>query len=430
MLESFIQFWKNKDLRTKILITVAMLVMVRLLIFVPIPLIQPTALKELFAQNEFLGFLNIFSGGGLENFSIVAMGVSPFITASIIMQLLGIVIPALEELQKEGEYGQRKINQYTRLLSLPFGIIQGYGVLLLLRQSGVLPTWTPETLVASLIMMSAGSIFLMWMGEIITEKGIGNGISLIITLGILGSLPLQLQSLVTSLQTSGGSVNKLILLGAIFLASIILVIIINEAKRLVPVSYARKQRYSNGNFGSVPSYLPIKVNTAGVIPIIFAIALLTMPAFIGQLLSGARTAWIAEAARWLSTQFQPNTLAYNLTYFILIFVFTYFYTFIVFKPDQVAENLQKQNGFIPGVRPGNETATFIKTIISRVTLLGALFLAFIAILPALLSGQFPDSSILLSGTSLLIVVSVILETSRQIQSQQLMRTYDAYSNYK
>lgn len=428
MFESFLNFWKHKDLRSKILITLFMLVIVRLLIFIPIPLIQPTALQQLFSQNEFLGFLNIFSGGGLENFSIISMGVSPFITASIIMQLLGIVIPSLEELQKEGEYGQRKINQYTRLLSLPFGVIQAYGVLLLLRQNGVLPTWTPADLVATLIMMSAGSMFLMWMGEIITEKGIGNGISLIITLSILGSFPLQMQSLIATLQT-GGNMNMLALLATVFLASIVLVIIINEAKRLIPVSYARKQRYSNGNFGAVASYLPIKVNTAGVIPIIFAIALLTMPAFLGQLFANARTDWLANAANWLTTHFQPNTLAYNLTYFVLIFGFTYFYTYIVFKPDQVAENLQKQNGFIPGVRPGNETVQFVKNIISRVTLLGAIFLAVIAILPALLSNQFPDSSILLSGTSLLIVVSVILETSRQIQSQYLMRTYDAYSHY-
>ncbi len=430
MLESFLNFWKHKDLRSKIIITILLLIVVRLLAFIPIPLIQPTSLKQLFDQNQFLGFLNIFSGGGLENFSIVSMGVSPFITASIIMQLLGIIIPSLEELQKEGEYGQRKINQYTRLLALPFGIIQAYGVLLLLRQNGVLPTWTPATLAATLIMMSAGSMFLMWMGEIITEKGIGNGLSLIITLGIIGSLPLQLQQLLTSLQTSGGSINKIILLGAIFLVSIALVVIINEAKRLIPVSYARKQRYSSGNFGSVASYLPIKVNTAGVIPIIFAIALLTMPAFVGQLFGNARTAWIANAANWLTTHFQPNSLAYNITYFVLIFAFTYFYTYIVFKPDQVAENLQKQNGFIPGVRPGNETIGFVKNIINRVTLLGALFLAIIAILPAILSNQFPGSSILLSGTSLLIVVSVILETSRQIQSQYLMRTYDAYSHYQ
>jgi preprotein translocase subunit SecY len=428
MFDSFLNFWKHRDLRARILITIFLLIIVRLLAFVPLPLIQPTALKQLLSQNDFLGFLNLFSGGGLENFSVVTMGVSPFITASIIVQLLGIVIPALEELQKEGEYGQRKLNQYTRLLALPFGIIQAYGVLLLLRQNGVLPTWTPATLVATLVMMSAGSLFLMWLGEIITERGIGNGLSLIITLGILGNMPLQLQSLITSLQTGGG-INKLALLGAVFLISIVLVIIINEAKRLVPVSYARKQRYSSGNFGSVASYLPVKINTAGVIPIIFAIALLTMPAFLGSLLSHARTPWVAHAATWLNTHFQPATLAYNITYFILIFGFTYFYTFIVFKPEQVAENLQKQSGFIPGVRPGNETAQFMKTILNRITLLGALFLAFIALLPAFLRAEFPSSTILLSGTSLLIVVSVILETGRQIQSQYLMRTYDAYSHY-
>lgn len=428
MLSGLVHFWQLKDLRRKVFTTLFILAIARALIFIPLPLIKVTALKELFTQNSFLGFLNIFSGGGLENFSIIAMGVGPYITASIIMQLLTILVPSLESLQKEGEYGQRKINQYTRYLTLPLGIIQAYSVLLLLKQNNIIASWDPITLVATLIMMTAGSLFIMWLGEIITERGIGNGISLLITLGILGALPSQVQSLITTFQTSG-AVTTIIALLAIILIMIIFVIIIDQAKRLVPVSYARKARYNSGAFGSVQSFLPIKVNTSGVMPIIFAIAMLTLPTFIGQLLRNAKSAWLSNAAEWLVVTFQPNYWVYNVSYFLLVFAFTYFYTFIVFKPDQVSENLQKQGGYIPGVRPGNETASYVRNILYRVTLLGALFLAVIAVLPAILQLQFPSSALLLSGTSLLIVISVILETARQIQSQYLMRTYDAYNSY-
>ncbi len=427
IMQSLAQFWQLKDLRKKVLITLGLLAIVRVLIFIPLPLIQTTALKQLFDNNDFLGFLNIFSGGGLQNFSIVTMGVGPYITASIIMQLLTVIVPSLEELQSEGDYGQKKINQYTRLMTFPLAIIQAYAVLLLLKQNNVLATWTPINLAATLIMMAAGTLFIMWIGEIISESGIGNGMSLIITLGILGALPTGLQSLITSTQT-GGNYTVLLSLVAVSLVSIVFVILINEAKRLVPVAYARRVR-TGSSFGSVPSHLPIKINTAGVVPIIFAIALLTMPTFVGQFLSQARSAWVSHAAQWLVRSFQPNGNAYNIGYFFLVFLFTYFYTYIIFKPDKVAENLQKQGGYIPGVRPGKDTAQYVKTVLTRITLFGALFLALIAILPALLQYQFPSSSrLLLQGTSLLIVISVILETARQIQSQYLMRTYDAYGD--
>ncbi len=425
MLERFLHFWHLKELRQKVFLTLGLLLVARILIFIPLPLIRTSALKELFDQNAFLGFLNIFSGGGLENFSIVTMGVGPYITASIIMQLLTIIVPSLEELQNEGDYGQRKINQYTRLLTLPLGIIQAYAVLLLLKQNGVIATWTPSTLVATLLMMAAGTLFFMWLGEIITERGIGNGISLLITLGILGALPLHFQGLLTSAQSTGSYTTVLALI-AITLLTIIFVIIVNEGKRLIPVAYARKIR-SGGSFGSVASHLPIKVNTAGVVPIIFAIALLTMPAFLGQFFSQAKSHWLVSVAHWLTTTFQPNSNVYNSVYFLLVFGFTYFYTYIVFKPEKVAENLQKQGGYIPGVRPGNDTASYVRTILNRITLFGALFIALIAILPALLQQQFPSQSFLLQGTSLLIVISVILETARQIQSQYIMRTYDVYA---
>ncbi|HEY1074105.1 MAG TPA: preprotein translocase subunit SecY [Patescibacteria group bacterium] len=424
MWNAIIRFWQLKDLRRKVIVTIFLLAIARTLIYIPLPLIQTSALKELFAQNAFLGFLNIFSGGGLENFSIITMGVGPYITASIIMQLMGVIIPSLEELQQEGEYGQKKINQYTRLLTLPLAIIQAYSVLLLLKQNGVILDWTPVNVVVTLIMMATGTLFVMWLGEIISERGIGNGISLLITLGIIGALPLHIQNMVSTAQTSGNYTMILSLL-AITLLSIVFVIIVNEAKRLIPIAYARRIR--TGGFGSVPSYLPIKVNTAGVVPIIFAIAILTVPAFLGQFLSQARSEWLAKSAQWLTTTFQPSSNPYNIVYFLLVFIFTFFYTYIIFKPEKIAENLQKQGGYIPGVRPGTETIRYLQKIVNRITLFGALFIALIAILPVLLQYQFPSQAVLLSGTSLLIVISVVLETGRQIQSQYIMRTYDAYA---
>lgn len=424
MLERLIKFWRVADLRRKVLISLGLLFIIRVLIFVPLPLIDTSQLKNLFNQNAFLGFLNIFSGGGLENFSIITMGVGPYITASIVMQLLGIIVPAIEALQQEGEYGQRKINQYTRLLTLPLGIIQGYAVLLLLKQNNLIAGWTPQTLAVTLIMMTAGTLFVMWIGELVTENGIGNGMSLIITLGILGALPNQIRSLITSTQATGNWTSLLALV-AITLLTIIFVIIINEGKRLVPVAYARRLK-SGGAVGSVPSNLPIKVNTAGVIPIIFAIAMLTFPVFIGQFLASARSENVVKIAQWLTRTFEPSTTTYVVSYAVLVFIFTYFYTYIVFKPAKVSENLQKQGGYIPGVRPGVQTEHYISSIVGYITLFGALFLMIIAILPTLMTYQFPGENILLQGTSMLIVISVILETSRQIQSHYLMRTYDTY----
>lgn len=424
MVEAFLKLWRVRDLRRKIFISLGLLLIARFLIFIPLPLIETSQIKEIFNQNAFLGFLNIFSGGGLENFSIVTMGVGPYITASIVMQLLTIIVPSLELLQKEGMYGQRKINQYTRLLTVPLGIIQGYAVILLLKQNGLISSWTPQTLMVTLLMLTAGTLFLMWMGELITENGVGNGVSLIITLGILGALPSQIRSLITTTQASGNWTSLLALVGLLLL-TIVFVILINEAKRLIPVAYARRLANS-GAFGSVTSHLPIKINTAGVIPIIFAIAMLTFPVFIGQFLSNARSQTLVDFATWLTRVFSPTTVTYTVSYALLVFIFTYFYTYIVFKPIKVAENLQKQGGFIPGVRPGSETVSYIGSVVGKITLFGGLFLMLVAILPSLVSYQFPGESLLLQGTSVLIVISVILETSRQIQAQYLMRTYDNY----
>lgn len=424
MIEYFLRFWHLKDLRNKILLTIILLLIVRFLIFIPLPLIQTSALKQLFDQNALLGFLNLFSGGGLRNFAITTMGVGPYITASIIIQLLTTIVPRLEELQKEGASGQRQLNQYTRVLTVPMALIQAYGVLIILKQNNIISNWTPLTLISTLITMTAGTMFVLWLGEIISERGIGNGVSLIITLGILGAFPTQVQSLITTIQ-AGGSVTQAITLFFVFVISIIVIIVINEGKLEVPIAYARRIRESR--FGGVQSHLPIKVNAAGVIPIIFAIALLTMPTFIGQLFSHARSHWLAVHATQLAQLFQPTNHVYTISYFVLVFAFTYFYTYVIFQPNQVAENLQKQGGFIPGVRPGKETEGYIRHILNRVTLVGAIFLAIIAVLPNVLQGQIASTNILLGGTSLLIVVAVILDTMRQIQSQYLMRTYDVYN---
>ena len=429
MIEKIIRFWTIRELRNKVLVTLFLLAIVRILIFIPLPLIQTTAISRLFDQNAFLGFLNIFSGGGLENFSITTMGVGPYITASIIMQLLGIIVPQIEELQNEGEYGQRKINQYTRYLTFPLGIIQAYGVLILLRQNGVVATWTPTTLAVTLLMMTAGTLFVMWLGEIITERGIGNGISLIITLGILGALPLSIQNLITTVQTSG-SYTMLISLAVITILSIVFVIIINEAKRLVPVAYARWLR-SGGSFGSVPSHLPIKVNTAGVVPIIFAIAMLTIPVFLGQFFTQARTAWLANAANWLVQTFQPNTTAYNVIYFVLVFAFTFFYTNVLFTQQNYGENLKRVGAQIPGVSRGAATQRYLNRVLSRITLPGALFLGVVAIMPWLISLIIPQfgstrssSFFLISSAGLLIVVGVVRDTFFNIQAELKLHGYD------
>jgi len=433
MLATLRRIWKTPDLRSDILFVVAMLVIFRILAHVPIPGVDQINLKAFFGQNQFLGLINIFSGGGIENFSIVALGVAPYITSSIIFQLLGMVVPKLEELSKEGEYGRAKINQYTRWLTVPLAIMQAVGLITLLRRSsqGSAPI-LPEnidifTYVTIVLTMTAGTILLMWIGELISERKVGNGISLLIFAGIIASLPGTVQRtwLLISGPSGGIDITQLVNLGifaVIAIITIVGVVFITQAQRKVPVSYAKRVR-GNRMYGGVDTYLPLRVNQAGVIPIIFAISVVLFPPLIAQFFVGASTAWLATAAGWFIKVFQNQTF-YAISYFILVFIFTYFYTAVVFQPQQIAENLQKQGGFIPGIRPGQPTSEYLNYTINRIIFAGALFLGVIAVLPLIVQRATGISTLTVGGTSLLIVVSVVIETIQAIQAQLVMRDYE------
>lgn len=436
MLSTLKRLWTLRDLRSRILLTVGLLLIYRILAHIPLPGVDTTQLKNFFANNDIFNLIDLFSGGGLRNFSIVLMGVSPYITSSVVFQLLTMVIPSLEQLQKEGQYGQQKINQYTRWATVPFAVIQAYATLLLLRNQGVLGQWTAIDLVTMLIVAAAGTILLMWIGEIITESGIGNGISMIIAVGILAGLPGQLTNILqlVGIDFSGGQLNTdafdaaraLTVLGFVIFAilAIAAIVYVTEGERQIPVTYARRIRGRAGSTGGVNTHLPIRVTTAGVMPIIFAISLMLFPPLLAKFFAQAHSESLRNIAATTERLFQ-NNIFYGSVYFILVVAFTYFYTSIVFQPEQVAENLQKQGGFIPGIRPGRETANHIGYILSRITLTGALFLGLIAVLPFLVQSATKTQTLVLGGTGLLIVVSVVIETMRQFRAQMLMHTYDA-----
>lgn len=421
-----LKIWSYKDLRNKILLTLVLLLITRIFAHIPLPGVNLEALKSFFDKNQIFGLLNMFSGGSMSNFSIIMMGVGPYITSSIIFQLLGMVIPKLEEMQKEGESGQQKITQYTRLLTVPLAFMQGYAMLVLLRNQNVIPTWTIAQLLVTLLVITSGTVLLMWIGEIITEKGVGNGLSLIISIGILAGLPTQFRNTLSLLNTNS-STQILALLGfaLLALAVIVAIIFMNEGQRNLPVTYARKARMGDTMMSGVDTVLPIRVNSAGVIPIIFGMSIMIFPGVIAKFFQSAKSAIIANGATAVE-RFFNNQLYYGIIYFILVFAFTYFYTSVVFHPDRVAENLQKQGGFIPGLRPGNETAGYLKKIMSRLTFTGGLFLAAIAILPFILQSVTKIKTISIGGTGILIIISVILETYRQINSQLSVHTYDHY----
>jgi len=457
---------KNEDMRNRILAVLGMLFVFRILAHIPIPLSDPETLKQvldnLFASADtpqLLSFINVLSGGALANFSIMLVGLGPYINASIIMQLLTKAIPRLETLNKEGEFGRKKINQYTRMLTFPLAIIQSIGAIYLVRQSAqaigglgdITANTSPGQWVLMIAALTGGAMMLMWLGELITERSVGNGISLLITVGIISSLP---QTATSLLQATISQENKLHLLGwqlpidkngliisSLILAVVILVTVIivklNEASRKLTVNYAKRVQ-GNRAYGGVTTVLPVKLITAGVIPIIFAVAFLSVPSFAGQLLSGASSARLQSIGANLSQLFQPPTsqtfaiggwqpYIYPLVYFLLVFLFTFFYTNITFNAKEIAENLQKQGGFIEGIRSGRQTEVYLSKVVNRLTLFGAVSLGLLAILPII--GQvFLTSNITIGGTSILILVSVALETLRKVESRALMITYDQYSS--
>jgi len=419
----FTQLFKHKDLRNKVIWTLLLLLIFRLVSLIPIPGVNLQQLAQLFAQNQFLGLVDIFSGGSLGNFSVALMGVAPYINASIIIQLMTMALPSMEALSKEGDYGRRKMNQYTRYLTVPLAFLQSYGMISILQRSEfkILEDLNIYRLLAILLTVTAGTMLVMWLGELISEFGLGNGISLIIFVGIIARLPQILSTTAATFDIS--QFTKMLIFALLAIATIYFVVYVTEGQRNIPVSYAGRAR-GNRLLGTTTTHLPLKVNQAGVIPIIFALSLLVFPRLLASLVAGARSEWLSNAAN-ATTKLFDNQGFYAIAYFLLVVFFTYFYTWVVFKPSNVAENLQKSGGFIPGIRPGKQTIDFLSFVSNRITLAGSIFLALIAILPLLIQAFIEMPSLTLGGTSLLIVVSVALETMRQIRAQLIMKKYES-----
>ncbi|MFZ2836426.1 MAG: preprotein translocase subunit SecY [Candidatus Saccharimonadales bacterium] len=460
--------FKNKDMQKRLLIVLGIIIAYRFLAHIPVPLAEPTKLKAVIdsvvSGTDFGGFLNLLSGGALASFSIVLVGMSPFITASIITQLLTKAIPKLEELHKDGESGRRKIQQWTRMISVPLAIVQSIAFIFILRQSvaaantTVLSTPTPIEWIVAVGAMTAGAVLLMWLGELITEQGVGNGISLVIFAGIISQLPQTLSTIGQSLfDTSAGVLNVFgwfslpvnplsfwvaLAMLVVSLMVLYLLVKINEAQRVITINYAKRVQ-GNSSYGGVKSMLPIKLIAAGVIPVIFAVAFLSLPAFIGQVLKATGNAAYADIATNLIAWFQtPNpgsftgttaeAFIYPVTYFVLVILFTYFYTGIVFNANEISENLQKQGGFIEGIRPGIQTEMYLSSTVNRLILFGSIVLGLIAVMPFAAEyllyniADVSNSNLAIGGTGLLIVVSVALEALRQINSRAMMVTYDDY----
>ena len=424
IIEKITRIWKLKDLRKKILFVFALLVIFRFAAHIPIPGVNIENLKNFFSQSQFLGLLNVFSGGALSNFSVVMLGVAPYITASIIFQLLTMIIPRLQEIQREGEAGQKKINQWTRMLMVPLALVQSFSTIKLLQNTGqgIIGDMSLLQYASAVITISAGCAFMMWLGELISEKKIGNGISLIIFAGIISGIPTVIQQTVATFDVS--KLPEILIFLAIAIVTIVGVVIITEATRNIPVNYARQIR-GNRMYGGTSTHLPLKVNQAGVIPIIFAISLVLVPPLVAQVFMDSSVIWLATLATWVNDLFS-NTFFYASFYFILVVAFTYFYTSVIFKPDEIAENLQKQGAFVPGIRPGAPTADYLHNTSQRILLTGALFLGLIAVMPYTLQSFGSMQTMVIGGTSLLIVVSVVIETVKQIESQLVMRDYEGF----
>jgi len=422
MISSIIKFFsrvaKSPEIRKKLGITAVILLVFRIVAHIPAAGIDRTSLQAFFQGSPLLSLLDVFSGGTLANFSIMALGLGPYINASIIFQLLTFVIPSLEGLSKEGEYGQEKINQYTRFLTVPLASLQAFGMYSLLKGQGVIPSISPISLLALVVTMTAGTVFAVWLGELITEYGISNGISFLIFAGIVSRLPVIIGQSISVITP-----QDLLKVGTfLFFAVVIigLIVFMNEATRQVPVNYARR---ISGGIGS-SSYLPLRLNQAGVIPIIFAVSLVLLPSLISQFLTQSNNPKISLLATQIASSFNPQSFFYNAAYFFLVFGFTYFYTAIVFNPEKIAENLQKNGGFIPGIRPGGQTAKYLSFVLNRITLVGAMFLGLIAILPSFFQNAIGVTNLAIGGTGILIVVSVVLEITRELEAQLVMRRYE------
>jgi preprotein translocase subunit SecY len=429
------------DIREKLLFTFAMLVIFRFVANLPVPGTNPTALAQIFESSTVLGFLNIFSGGALQNMSVAAMGVYPYITSSIVMQLMVPLVPTLQALSREGEQGRRQIQIYTHWMTVPMALVQGYGQLVLIQSQGgfagtvgigfsgeqALPT------LSMLVSMAAGTMFLVWMGELISERGIGNGISILIFAGIIAGLP---QFVAGQLYTgTGDTVESTILLGGLTLSLVYVIVVFQEAKRRIPVQYSRSVFRSGRMYRqSGQTHIPLRVNTVGMIPLIFAFSIIIFPAYVGSIFATSSNDFVASTAEWIQGVFDPGNFGYWAFLFVTVVVFTFFYTLVVFGQQNLAENLQRQGGFVPGIRPGRPTEEYINRVLMRITWGGAFFLGFVAVAPFIFStivgGDFSlrgrSAAFGITSSGLIIVVGVVLDSMRQIESQLLMRQYEGF----
>lgn len=413
---------KIKELRKRLIFTALVIAIFRLVAHVPAPGINLSALKEMFNSSAFLSLLDVFSGGTLGNFSIMALGLNPYINASIIFQMLGMVVPKLEALQKEGDYGRQKINQYTRLLTIPLCFLQGIALIFLLGRQGLTTTADPLQLASIVFTLAAGTSFLIWLGEQLNDYGLGNGISLIIFVGIVTRIPVAaMQTIATIDQTK---IFTYLIFIIFVIAAIYAIVRTGEAVREIPIQSARRGSSSLGAVSS--SHLPLRLNQAGVIPIIFAVSFMLIPGMLSQVLGRVSQPALATFATTLSNLLSPSSALYNILYFVLVVAFTYFYTAVVFNPEKIAKDLRSSGSFIPGIRPGPNTVDYLNFVLTRITLVGASFLGLVAILPSIMSGFTGIASLAIGGTSVLIVVSVVLEILKTINSQLYMYSYDKF----
>ena len=419
-MNKILQLFKRPDLRNKVLFILFLLAVSRLVSSIPIPAVDTSHLKDFFNQNQFFGLISTFTGGSLSTLSIAMLGLGPYITGSIIMQLLTMIFPALEKMYKyEGEAGRMKFNQYSRLLTVPLAALQGYGFLVLLSRQNIIGQLSMIDWVAAITVVVAGSVFLMWLGELISEKNLGNGVSLLILAGIVAQFPSAIQQTLFTFDMS-----QLFLYASFIIVALVVivgVIYISEAQRNIPINYARRVRGMK-MYGGVSTYLPMRVNNAGVIPIIFALSLLLFPGMIANFFAGSSIAIVSRVASFF-TNFVQNQLWYSLSYFLLVVLFTYFYTAVTFDPKSISENIQKQGGYIPGIRPGPMTSQFLNHLLNRVTLVGAIFLGLIAVMSNMVQGATGITTLTVGGTSILIVVSVALEIMKQVDAQLSMYEY-------
>lgn len=412
--------WTDSTLRNRVMFVLGTLIVFRLLAAIPIPGIDNIALNRFLSSSQLFGILNIFSGGGLSNLSIIMLGVGPYITGSIIMQLLTIMVPSLKKLyNEEGEAGRRKFTQYSRLLTIPLAVIQGFSLLTVLENQGILLEVTSFDRVVNLLCVVAGAVLLMWIGELVTEFGIGNGVSLIIFAGIVSRFPAKVNEMLFTFDVA--QLPYYLIFAAVGVLVIAGIVLITEAERPIAVTYAKQVRGMKV-YGGGSTYLPLRMNQAGVIPIIFALSILLFPQIIGTFLAKFTNPIVVKVAGAL-TAFNQTSILYAVLYFILVFLFTYFYTAVTFDPEQLSTNLQKNGAFIPGIRPGASTADHIGKVLGRITLVGALFLGIIAILPLIMQRVTGINSIALGGTSILIVVSVVLDLLKKVDAQVSMREY-------